>query len=360
MTTRVLVVDDSGFIRRRIVQILNLEPEIEVVGTAVNGKEAVSKAVELSPDVITMDVEMPVMDGITAVKEIMHKRPCSILMFSASTQAGAKSTLDALEAGAIDFLPKELSQIDGDREKAEELLRTRVLKIGRNSALLKHRKLKPSCTQVSRKAKLSPIHTLRAHLSPIKSTSSPRLLVIAASTGGPVAIQKVLMELPKNFPLPILLIQHMPANFTPSFAERLDRLCDVEVKEAEEGDMLKPGVAFLAPGGKQMLLKKCGSRVSIEIRDSRSGESYQPCVDTTFESVAPLFPGKILAVVLTGMGADGREGARKLKNSGSTVWTQDEQSCTVYGMPKAIADAGLTDNVVVLDNMGQALAGLNG
>ncbi len=359
MTTRVLVVDDSGFIRRRIVQILNSEPEIEVVGTAVNGKDAVSKAVELSPDVITMDVEMPVMDGIAAVKEIMQKRPCSILMFAASTKAGAKSTLDALEAGAIDFLPKELSQIDGDREKAEELLRSRVRKIRHNGEQFRQRRVNTNSDQVSHVAQVKPIDVSRQRSSSVRNIS-PRLLVIAASTGGPVAIQKVLMELPKNFPLPILLIQHMPANFTPSFAERLDHLCDVDVKEAEEGDCLKPGVAFLAPGGKQMLLKKCGSQVSIAIRDSRSGESYQPCVDTTFESVDSLFPGKILAVVLTGMGADGREGARKLKNSGSTVWAQDEQSCTVYGMPKAVTDAGLADNIVVLDNMGKALAELNG
>lgn len=357
MTTRVLVVDDSGFIRRRIVQILNSEPGIEVVGTAVDGKDAVSKAAVLNPDVITMDVEMPVMDGITAVKEIMHKTPCPILMFAASTKAGAKSTLDALEAGAIDFLPKELSQIDGDREKAEALLCSRVRKIGRGSERIRNRKTSDYCTQAISKIQVKPVEMLRS--SAVKNLF-PRLLVIAASTGGPVAIQKVLMELPKSFPLPILLIQHMPANFTPSFAERLDRLCQIEVKEAEEGDCLKPGTALLAPGGKQMLLKKQGNQVSIIIRDSSSGESYQPCVDTTLEAVAPLFPGKILTVVLTGMGADGREGVRKLKNSGSTVWAQDEQSCTVYGMPKAVVDAGLVDNIVALDDMGKALAKLNG
>ncbi len=354
MATRVLVVDDSGFIRRRIAQILNVEPGLEVIGMASNGQEAVSKTAKLHPDVITMDVEMPVMDGITAVKEIMLRTPCPILMFSSSTKAGAKSTLDALEAGAVDFLPKELDQIDHNREKAESLLRLRVKEIGRKGG--RQRAKEPVLVKNLSKpeTKKSPIQS--RHVSNLH----PQLLVIAASTGGPVAIQKVLTELPANFPLPVLLVQHMPANFTPSFAERLDRLCNIDVKEAEEGDRLKPGVAFLAPGGKQMVLKKVGSQVSVEIRDSYESENYQPCVDTTLESVAKLLPGKVLTVVLTGMGADGREGSRQLKKDGSTIWAQDEQSCTVYGMPKAVADAGLVDNVVGLADIGKALVQLNG
>lgn len=357
MTTRVLVVDDSGFIRRRIVQILNKEPELEVVGMAANGQEAVDQAAKLKPDVITMDVEMPVMDGITAVKEIMRSAPCSILMFSASTRAGAKSTLDALEAGAIDFLPKEFDQIDNDRERAENLLRSRVRKIGRTGRAFKHKtalsEREPLKAKLARK-------TTQKCTNPPTAKLSPCLVVIAASTGGPMAIQKVLPELPTNFPLPVLLVQHMPANFTPSFAERLDRLCKIGIKEAVEGDKLRPGMALLAPGGKQMVLKKVGGQFSVAIRDSQAGENYQPCVDTTLSSVADHFPGKVLTVILTGMGADGRDGSRKLKKAGSTIWAQDEQSCTVYGMPKAVADAGLVDSVVALNDIGKTLARLNG
>jgi two-component system chemotaxis response regulator CheB len=354
MATRVLVVDDSGFIRRRIAQILNVEPGLEVVGMASNGQEAVSKTAQLHPDVITMDVEMPVMDGIAAVKEIMLRTPCPILMFSSSTKAGAKSTLDALEAGAVDFLPKELDQIDHNREKAESLLRLRVKEIGRKGG--RQRAKEPLLVKSSLKSEIKKNSSQPRQVSNLR----PQLLVIAASTGGPVAIQKVLTELPANFPLPVLLVQHMPANFTPSFAERLDRLCSIDVKEAEEGNRLKPGIAFLAPGGKQMTLKKDGGQVSVKIRDSHLGENYQPCVDTTLESVAKIFPGKVLTVVLTGMGVDGREGSRKLKSGGSTIWAQDEQSSTVYGMPRAVADAGLVDNILGLTDIGRALVRLNG
>lgn len=352
MIIKVLVVDDSSFIRRRIVQILSSDTELKVIGTASNGKEAVRLAVRLKPDVITMDIEMPIMNGIIAVKEIMRKSPCPILMFSSSTTAGARATLDALEAGALDFLPKELDQINRDRFEAERLLRDRVRKIG-----LRNKKSKLEENRGVRTVKKAVVSITVSDEYRGKK-AHPQLLVIAASTGGPIAIQNLLTQLPENFSLPIILLQHMPANFTPSFADRLDKLCSIRVKQAEEGDFLKPGQVLLAPGGKQTILKRSGGRVKVVVRESLPDEHYQPCVDVTLESVAELFPGKVLIVVLTGMGSDGCKGSRKLKRDGSTLWAQDEKSCTVYGMPRAVAEAGLADRVLGLAEIAQGLVKL--
>lgn len=349
-----MVVDDSAFIRRRIVQILSQDPALNVVGTADNGLQAVSMAETLKPDVITMDIEMPVMDGITAVRKIMEKTPCPILMFSASTKAGAKATLEALNAGAVDFLPKELDQINCDRLVAEMSLCESVRKLGQKNSAKSSSRFDESRLPVS-KAELPLSSTGKR-----KTKKAPKLIVLAASTGGPVAIQKVLSELPQGFGMPVLVVQHMPANFTPSFAERLDKLCNVQVKEAEDGDLLKPGEVLLAPGGRQLLLKKRGPKLSVTLRDSIQTETYQPCVDTTLSSIASELSEPVLTVIMTGMGSDGRIGAEKLKKSGSTIWGQDENSCTVYGMPKAVAEAGLVDTVLPLDEIGSALVNING
>lgn len=346
MPVRVLVVDDSAFFRRRLTEILNSDPHINVVGAAADGKEAVEQTAVLHPDVITMDIEMPVMDGITAVRKIMQGHPTPILMFSALTTDGAKATFDALEAGAVDFLPKRMEDISQDREAAKRQLCARVRLIGA-------RGLKPA-TPVKLAAKPLPI----APPSPqavAKRKGSYRLVAIGTSTGGPVALQEVLTKLPGNFPLPILLIQHMPGTFTPAFAERLNKLCAIDVKEAADGDQLRPGVAYLAPGGRQMLLEGKGGGNIIRIVESEPSQTYKPSVDITFGSAAKLFGGDVLAVVLTGMGADGREGARMLKRGGATVWSQDEASSVIYGMPAAIAEAGLADRIVALKDVGPNL-----
>ena len=183
-----------------------------------------------------------------------------------------------------------------------------------------------------------------------------KLVAIGTSTGGPVALQQVLTKLPANFPLPLILIQHMPGSFTPAFAQRLDQQCAISVKEAQDGDELKPGLALLAPGGKQMLLEQRAGRAIVRITESLPGQNYKPSVDITFTAAAKTFPGQVLAVVLTGMGADGREGARLLKQGGATVWAQDEASCVVYGMPAAVAEAGLADAVLPLSEIGAAIS----
>lgn len=347
MTIRVLVVDDSTFFCKRIREILEEDPELKVVGVAYNGVEAVELAPVLKPDVITMDVEMPVMDGITAVKNIMASYPCPILMLSVMTHFGAKSTLDALSAGAVDFLPKQLEDIDINRETAKAQLRHRVRSLAVHAARMQL--ASPVYPRVDKSA-LIPPPVVKAHKGSAR-LGHLDLLVIAASTGGPVAIQKVLADIPANCPVPIVLIQHMPQNFTKSFAERLNQHCQIQVREAEEGDSLLPGWALLAPGGMQLQLKSVGGVPKITLRPKQDGELYSPCIDLTFESLAEQFKGQLLAVVLTGMGSDGKLGAVKLKQIGAQVWAQDEHSSTIYGMPRVIIEANLADKVMSLSEL---------
>ncbi len=329
MAIKVLVVDDSSFFRRRVSEIVNQDPELEVIATASNGAEAVKLAAELNPQVITMDIEMPVMDGITAVREIMAKCPAPILMFSSLTHDGAKATLDALDAGALDFLPKRFEDIATNKDDAILLLQQRVKALGRRRIFRPI--ARPAVTTPAPRPSVSTglgssslAHTL-ATPTPVRTptTSSIRasgkqykLLLIGTSTGGPVALQKILTQFPANYPHPILLIQHMPAAFTPAFANRLNGLCKIEVKEAVNGDLLRPGCAYLAPGGMQMMIERSGSSGRIKVLAGSAEMNYKPCVDITFASASKAYGGDVLAVVLTGMGADGREGARMLKSAG--------------------------------------------
>ena len=342
MVARVLIVDDSSFFRRRVNEILEADARIEVVGMAKNGLDAVEQAEKLKPNVITMDIEMPVMDGITAVRKIMQKSPIPILMFSSLTTDGAKATLDALDAGAVDFLPKKFDDISNDREEAKRLLCARVRLIAARGLATTS-----APTTVAKKT------STRSNRQPKKKNH--QLVAIGTSTGGPIALQEVLTKLPKNFPVPIILVQHMPASFTPSFAQRLDSLCQIDVHEAVDGEVLKPGLALLAPGGKQMEVVKSGSAFSIKISEPLAGQNYKPSVNVAFDSVARAFPGTALGIVLTGMGADGREGAQKMKQGGSELWSQDEASCVVFGMPAALEEAGLSDYVLPLSNIGETL-----
>jgi two-component system chemotaxis response regulator CheB len=345
MAVRVLIVDDSGFFRRRLSEIFAADPGIEVVGTAANGQEALDQVPRLKPDVITMDIEMPVMDGITAVRRIMASYPTPILMFSSLTTEGATATFEALEAGAADYLPKRLEDIATDRNVAIRELTARVRQLAMRRAPPTPPAPRP---QVDAAVRVQPRTTAARPVG----AGRYRVLAIGASTGGPVALQQVLMALPKDFPLPILLIQHMPGTFTGPFAQRLNQMCKIDVKEAADGDVLVPGQALLAPGGKQMLLEQRAGQVLVRIQEPEPGQNYKPCVDVTFSAVARAFPGKTLALVLTGMGADGREGARLLKQGGSTIWAQDEKSCVVYGMPAAVAEARLADQVLPLPSIG--------
>lgn len=357
MAVKVLVVDDSGFFRRRVSEILSADPNIQVVGTATNGREAIDQALALKPDVITMDYEMPMMDGITAVRHIMQRCPTPVLMFSSLTHEGARVTLDALDAGAVDYLPKNFEEISRNPDKVRQLLCEKVHTISRSNRRYSGFSA-PGSSPVAAPgglaspAPVAPSRSAHATASAAPKRKSYKLVAIGTSTGGPVALQRVLTQLPGSFPAPLVLIQHMPAAFTKAFAERLDKLCKIRVKEAEDGDLLRPGLALLAPGGKQMMID---GRGSVKILPGDERLNYKPCVDITFGSAAKSFNDKVLAVVLTGMGADGREGARLLKQSGSQVWAQDEASCVIYGMPMAIVKANLADAVYGLDDIGRHL-----
>lgn len=360
MAVRVLVVDDSRFFRRRVTEILSADKNIQVIGAAENGQQAVEMAAKLKPDVITMDIEMPVMDGITAVRKIMATNPLPILMFSSLTTEGAKATLDALDAGAVDFLPKRFEDISQDKEEAKKLLCLRVFQIGSRQNILPN-KARPAPPRPlggvapGMKTKESGKGVVRTNL-PSGWLRNLNLVAIGASTGGPVALQEVLTKLPANFPLPIVLVQHMPATFTAAFAERMSRLCKISVREAKEGDVLAPGLALLAPGGVQMLVEKRGSQFVIRIKEAQPGQTYKPCVDLTFSSIAKIISGKVLAIMLTGMGADGREGTREMKRDKAMVWAQSEDTCVVWGMPGAVVEAGLADQVLPLSEIGPRLA----
>jgi len=363
MAVKVLVVDDSGFFRRRVTEILSSDPAIQVVGTATNGREAIDQTMALKPDVITMDYEMPMMDGITAVRQIMQRCPTPVLMFSSLTHEGARVTLDALDAGAVDYLPKNFEDISRSPEKVKQLLCEKVHTVSRSNrrysglAHSSHAAPMPAARSSNFSSPAaSPARSASA--APGATAASPKrkaykLVAIGTSTGGPVALQRVLTQLPSSFPAPIVLIQHMPAAFTKAFADRLDKLCKIRVKEAEDGDLLRPGLALLAPGGKQMMVD---GRGCVRILPGDERLNYKPCVDVTFGSAAKAYHDKVLAVVLTGMGADGREGARLLKQSGSQVWAQDEASCVIYGMPMAIVKANLSDAVYGLDDIGRHLS----
>ncbi|SFC17168.1 two-component system, chemotaxis family, response regulator CheB [Marinospirillum celere] len=390
MPITVLVVDDSGFFRRRVCELLETDPRLKAIGTAANGREAVEKTLELKPDVITMDYEMPVMDGISAVREIMARQPTPVLMFSSLTHEGARVTLDALEAGAVDYLPKNFEDISRNTEKMAKVLCDRVITVARSQAssapasrpqVASRQALKSPGAESAEIAKSRPsLHDriaarreearkkqeqqlaekadAKSRLAPaVKPKAQPRhfsLVMIGTSTGGPMALQTVLTRLPADFPAPLVLIQHMPSTFTGAFAERLNSLCKIRVKEAEDGDLLKPGLALLAPGGKQLMVdKRNGGSVRVLPGDERL--NYKPCVDVTFGSAAKVFPGKVLALVLTGMGADGREGARMLKETGSVIWAQDEASSVIYGMPMAVAKANLAEEIINLADIADKL-----
>lgn len=386
MPIQVLVVDDSAFFRRRIKDILEKNPELTVIGFADNGRMAVEKTLELKPDVITMDYEMPLLDGISAVRQIMAKQPTPIMMFSSLSYEGARVTLDALDAGALDYLPKSFESMSADPGESARILQEKVIAIARRNRFATRpapapvvapapapgRPVVPTPAAAAPAPRVPPrtvappvtapapvaAPVARKGTNPIETLGGerPRLVLIGASTGGPVALQNILTALPAGFPCPVLLVQHMPGTFTSAFAERLDRLCQIRVKEAEDNDPIRPGWALLAPGGKQMLLDARGQSVSVI--EGNDKIQYKPSVDVTFGSAARSVRGKILAIVLTGMGNDGREGCKLLKRQNTTVWTQNEQSCVVYGMPMAVETAGLSDAIIDIKDIGKYLSEL--
>lgn len=329
--TRILIVDDSPLLRQVLVDMLSQEPDIEIVGMARDGLEAISMAKDLKPDLITLDVEMPRMSGLEALATIMRDNPVPVVMVSTKTSAGAEATLEALEKGAVDFVCKPRSgSFMALREVHEEL----VAKIrSARSATVgnRHRPL------------------VRA-ASP--GRASDKVVLIATSTGGPRALTSLFETLPKDWQVPVLIVQHMPVGFTASLAARLNRIGTIPCREAAEGDTLKPGVALLAPGGMHM---RIGDGNRVEIFDAPVLHGVRPAADYLFESAAKLLGNKCLGAVLTGMGKDGAAGALAMKKAGGTVFGESEASCTVYGMPRAAKELGAISGEYPIHEIGHAL-----
>lgn len=382
MPVRVLIVDDSSFFRNRIADLLDGDARIKVVGTAANGREAIEQVKLQRPDVVTMDVEMPEMNGIDALRTIMQQSPVHVIMLSSLTHEGARISMQALEAGAADCIPKDLRQWMGGSSDIQSQLREQVIALGKSQrprALNGTPSLERSRVPLRRtERKETPsvsdhgaaLAALRQRAEAAKTVGRRpdvshrisaggkipdcKVVVIGSSTGGPAALQKILTRLPATFPHPIMLVQHMPSTFTPVFAERLNQQCNITVKEAADGDRMVAGTAYLAPGGKQLIIDpKHHDRLKVMPGDERL--TYKPSVDVSYASAAKSFGDKVLAVILTGMGSDGTDGARLLKRSGATVWAQDENSSTIYGMPKSVIEAGLADSVLDLDEIGTLL-----
>jgi two-component system chemotaxis response regulator CheB len=340
---RVLIVDDSAFMRKALTKLIEEDPGLSVAGTARDGIEAIEQVRTLKPDVVTMDVQMPRMDGISAVKKIMAENPVPILMVSSLTREGAETTIEALQAGAIDFIAKESSYVTLNLSDVRDELAAKIRNVARSRLSLFQR----------------PRTVAPASPSPRPATGfkyqSARLIAIGISTGGPLMLQKVIPALPGNLRVPVVIVQHMPPHFTKSLAERLNAKSALEVVEAEEGMKVLPGHVYIAPGGKHLTFRNFRQEITLETPAEPASSLHKPCVDVMLKSAVDVYSGRVLALIMTGMGNDGLEGCRLVKQRGGKVLSQDEGSCVVYGMPKAVFDAGVSDAVVSLERIAGTL-----
>lgn len=329
----VLIVDDSAFMRRAISLLFEKDPEFFVVGVARNGFEAIEKIKRFRPDVVTMDVEMPEMDGITALEQIMKDHPVAVVMLSSLTGEGAEATLTALQLGAVDFFPKSaLIKDPADPEMMDDFL-MRVKAAA--SARLPVRNLVGSVKETAAEKKK-------------EGSASVELLIIGCSTGGPSAIQSILPRFTPDFPAGIVVLQHMPPGFTKPLAERFNNMCHLKVKEAEDGDVVTPGVIYVAPAGYQTLFQRArDGKTTLKIV-ADEGQLYKPSIDVSLQSASSIYRNHLLAVILTGMGTDGLIGCGEVKRQRGHVIVEAEESCVVYGMPRAVYEAGHADRQVSL------------
>ncbi|MDR4886479.1 chemotaxis response regulator protein-glutamate methylesterase [Fredinandcohnia sp. QZ13] len=348
----VLIVDDSAFMRKLITHFLQEDSRIHVVGTARNGLDALDKIKKLNPDVVTLDIEMPEMNGIEALQRIMNESPRPVVMLSSTTKEGAENTLLAIQNGAVDFIQKPSGPISIDLHIIKNEIVTKVLQAGRvNMALLK-KPLKIQENNTSRNVEYSKIEL-------DSNRSIKKIVCIGTSTGGPRALQQVLPRFPKNYPAPIVIVQHMPAGFTKSLATRLNSLCEITVKEAENGEVLKPGIAYIAPGGHHMKIKKIGTSLAVNIDESEIRNGHRPSVDVLFESISEIKGIQKISVIMTGMGTDGSYGLKKLKETGQAVAIAESQETSiVFGMPKSAIETHLVDKVEKLEDITDTIISL--
>ncbi|MCD7033761.1 chemotaxis response regulator protein-glutamate methylesterase [Metabacillus sp. GX 13764] len=344
--TRVLIVDDSAFMRKMISDFLSEHPLIEVAGTARNGADALVKMESTKPDVVTLDVEMPVMDGIQALKEIMKRFPCPVIMLSSTTQQGAENTIRSFEYGAADFIAKPSGPISLDLYKIKEEMQRKVL-LAKKINILPISSAQIDINKLPKQENYSKIGLNKKKYPFFPSDRIlPNVIGMGTSTGGPRALQKVLPLLPEDIEAPLFIVQHMPAGFTQSLATRLNQLSKIQVKEAADGEKAVNGTAYIAPGGRHMTIKKEGASLYMELDQSPAISGHRPSVDVLFQSLSELAGYQKYALVLTGMGSDGTEGLKMMKKTGSTIAIAESQATSVvFGMPKSIIAANLADAV---------------
>ena len=344
---KVLVVDDSAYVRKMVTQMLARSPFIEVVGSARDGREALAMAEELDPDVITCDLNMPEMDGVAFVREQMARRPTPVVIISVADQTSERA-LAALDAGAVDIVQKPTA-LASDRllEVADDLLD----KVKAAALAPMRRVFAGSAAALVRRAAAP----MAAPITVRSGSRSIDVIVIGISTGGPQALKLMIPRLPANLSVPIAVVLHMPVGYTDMYAQKLNEACELTVKEAAEGDELTPGVVLIAPAGRHLLFRRVGERVVAHLDLRPLDTPHRPAADVLFQSAAEIFGARTLAVVMTGMGSDGREGAAWVKAKGGQVLTEAEESCVVYGMPRSVDEAGLSDGSVALEQMAGAI-----
>jgi two-component system, chemotaxis family, protein-glutamate methylesterase/glutaminase len=341
-TIRVLVVDDSALMRKLIPAILARDPSIEVVGTAMDGAFALKKIEELRPDVVTLDLEMPRMDGMETLRLIMRRAPLPVILFSTHSKEGAYSTLKALALGAVDFIAKPTDAAAGHLETIADVLIEKI-KIAKRAA---GRKLPPASVPID-----PPDQKKGA-----RSTLPPsRIIAIGTSTGGPNALQFVLSQIPADFPCSILVVQHMPEGFTEMFAKRLDECCALDVSEAKSGDLLISGRALICPGNRHMMIRRMPRGDMAILSDGAPVNGHRPSVDVLFHSLAQEFSVSAVGVIMTGMGEDGAEGLGAIKTAGGMTIAQSEDTCVVSGMPRAAIQKGHANKIIPLEAIGAFL-----
>jgi two-component system, chemotaxis family, protein-glutamate methylesterase/glutaminase len=353
---KVLIIDDSAFMRKSLTMMLESDREIRVVATARDGNDGIEKINKLKPDIITLDIEMPGMDGLTALKVIMEQMPVPVLMVSSLTTESAQATMQAFDLGAVDFISKDLASLSTNIKNIKGELIDKIKQIAR-SRLVQTRFRMRRLVQSSREKK--------SHVKPVPKivsfesiASDFEAVVVGVSTGGPEALNKIIPKIPGNFPIGMAIVQHMPPHFTKSLAERLNSISNVNVKEAEHGEVIQPGKVLIAPGGKQMTFINDGPSISTIISDEPLNALYRPSADIMMKSAATSFRGPLLGIIMTGMGKDGVEGLKWIKSKGGYVIAQDEESCIVYGMPQAALEEGVVDSMVSLENISQAFTRL--
>lgn len=332
---KALVVDDSPYNRQTIIRMLQYAPSIKVVGTASDGKEAISKVIKLRPDVVTLDLEMPRMDGFTFLRWIMKEAPIPIIVVSA--RSDDRSVFKALELGAVDFIVKPTAKASPELQKIQEELIAKINAV----AHLEMGKMKANLELLS--------ESMGREIEEVpKKPKKVELIAIGASTGGPPAIQAILLRLPKNLPAGLVISQHMPEGFTRHFAERLDKISSLAVKEAEDGEIVESGKVLIAPGGYHMTLQQSGEEVKTLLKRRSLADKYVPSVDIMMKSAAAIYGRKVLGVILTGMGKDGKDGMKAIKDQRGQTIVESEESSVVFGMPQEVIEAGAADKVLPL------------